>query len=288
MGCEPPKSDSDPLSNSGDENGKLEIMNSLKENKNTIINRVWIVKKSINLKNIIVNLNPFVQINFPSLENKPKLLKPIKNVFNIRRKYGLIFSHWAIILELSNDSYVNIQFGRSGFSLEEFNKTEVEGENVLNSIVCTWGQDGDPFSFCYLGNANYKYDDLKEILKTKKEKETKLLKEKGKIYYNACFRNCQNFICDVEKILFGNNKIWHSFDYYLDEFYKHFFPEIDLNKLKTKYENELKMKNEKLFSLNFEEIKKIYLNVNMENEKSKEKFEKLKKNIFKLYYKYLS
>ena len=233
MGSESSKSDSESLSNSADENGKLEIMNCLKENKNTIINRVWIVKKSISLKdrNVNLNLNPFDFINFRFfLENKPKLLKPIENVFNIREKYGSIFSHWAIILELSNDSYVNIQFGRSGFSLEEFNKTEVEGENVLNSILYTWGQDGHPFSFCYLGNANYKYDDLKEKLKTEKEKETKLFEEKGKTYYNVCFRNCQHFVCDVEKLLFGNTKILHSFDYYLDEFYKHFFPEIDLNK----------------------------------------------------------
>ena len=43
------KSDSDSSSNSGNKNCEFETINYLKENENTIINRVWIVKKSITL-----------------------------------------------------------------------------------------------------------------------------------------------------------------------------------------------------------------------------------------------
>jgi len=83
-------------------------------------------------------------------------------------------------LELSNGSYVNIQFGRNGFSLEEFDETDIKGENVLNSILNTWGQDGAPFSFCELGNANYNYGNLIEILKEKKNEEQISFQKKWK------------------------------------------------------------------------------------------------------------
>ena len=83
----------------------------------------------------------------------------------------------VIILELSNGSYVNIQFGKNGFSLEEYNKTEIEGENWLNSILGTWGEEDAPFSFCYLGNANYKYEELKLFLQKKKIEESDDLKD---------------------------------------------------------------------------------------------------------------
>ena len=55
MGSESSKSESD-SSNSGEKNSELEEMNDLKENKNTIINRVWVVKKSIRLKDEKVEL----------------------------------------------------------------------------------------------------------------------------------------------------------------------------------------------------------------------------------------
>ena len=259
------KSDSE-SSSSGIENGELEIMNCKKENQKTIINRVWIAKKPISLNDRHINLNDKVgfladKICNNVFKNKINLERPLENVFNIKNKYNSNFKHWAIILELSNDSYVNIQFGKTGFSLEEFNKTDIEGENILNSIVCTWGKDGSPFSFCYLGKTkNYKYDDLKNELLMEKIKEIKSLKENGKINYNACFSNCQHFVCDIEKILFGNIKFCHSFDYYLDEFYNHFFPHINLKKLKTKYERELHEKNEELFKLNFQKIKEMKIN----------------------------
>ena len=247
-------------SNSGNENGNLEIMNCLKENENTKINRVWIAKKSISLKDRNIDLF-HLNLNIRKIRflKKKNLIKPLKNVFNIRNKSTLHPMHWAIILELSNKSYVNIQFGRNGFSLKEFNKTDI-GENILNSILSTWGKDGDPFSFCYLGQANYKYEDLKEKLKIKKEKEEKRFKEKGITYYHLLFKNCQHFVCNVEKILFGYIKSWHSFDYYLDEFYNHFFPDINIYEIKQKYGKELHEKNIKLFRLNLKKISKIKIN----------------------------
>ena len=269
------KSDSE-SSNSGDEKGKLEIMNCLKENENTIINRVWIAKKSISLNDRHINFRPVEIIMFPFID-KINLVKPLENVFKLKNKYNSHFKHWAIILELSNDSYVNIQFGKNGFSLEEFNKTDIEGKNIFNSVVCTWGEDGCPFSFCYLGNANYKYDDLKEKLKTEKSKEAASFKENGKTYYNPCFSNCQHFACNFEKILFGDIKSWHSFDYYLDEFYNHFFPDINLNKLKVNYESKLHNENKKLFKLNVKEIQKLNKIL------SEKRIKKLKTKIEKLY-----
>ena len=170
-----------------------------------------------------------------------------KNLFNIKSNANTNFKHWAIIIELSNNSYANIQFGTNGFSLKEFNKTEIEGKNLLDSIIETWGEKDAPLSFCYLGNSNYEYEKLKKYLKQIKDEETKRFEEKNSTYYNLCFNNCQHFCCDIEKYLFGNIKNWHSFDYYLNEFFKFFYPNIDITNLKSKYEEELKKKNEDIF-----------------------------------------
>lgn len=89
----------------------------------------------------------------------------------VTNKTTLKFKHWAIILELSNKAYINIQFGRNGFSLNEFNNTENEEENVLDAILDTWGEVTQPFSFCFLGNSNFEYEKLKEQLKVLKEQE---------------------------------------------------------------------------------------------------------------------
>ena len=171
------KSDSH-SSNSGNNNGKLEKMICLKSNENKIINRVWIVKKSISLNNEHIAILAGFYIS--SALNNYFLLGNNSNPFAMINTFEPTFKHWAIILELSNDSYVNIQFGRNGFSLKEFNKTNIEGENILNSIKETWGQKGHPFSFCYLGNANYRYDELKNKLFEKKMKKKKFLKKKEK------------------------------------------------------------------------------------------------------------
>ena len=53
------KSDSDSSSNSADKNGILEEISFLKENENTRIKRVWIVKKSISLADVRVGLFEF-------------------------------------------------------------------------------------------------------------------------------------------------------------------------------------------------------------------------------------
>ena len=97
------KSDSDSSSNSGDNNGKLEEMICLKENENTNINRVWSVKKCISLSDGHVGF--FYLLEFV---NMGKLVKPKKDVFKIKNESKYYFKHWAIILELSNDSYVNV------------------------------------------------------------------------------------------------------------------------------------------------------------------------------------
>ena len=253
------KSDSDSSSNSGNKNGECETINYLNENENTIINRVWIVKKSITLNDRHVNAFPLAfQLSFIMLKKFSydiELIKPKPNVFEIKNEYNSHCKHWAIILELSNESYVNIQFGKSGFSLKEYNKTDIQGESIFNSIMGTWGEEECPFSFCYLGNANYQYNKLKNTLNERKNEELKKFEEKGSIYYNVCFNNCQHFACDIEKILFDKIQSWHSFNFYLDQFYEHFFPNIDLKILRLKYENTLKKENEELFKLNIKKIK---------------------------------
>ena len=187
------KSDSDSSSNSGNKNGECETINYLNENENTIINRVWIVKKSITLSDGHVNFRPFHFLNSLRISKKPiKLMKPKANVFKIKNECNSHFKHWAIILELSNDSYVNIQFGRNGFSLKEYNKTDIKGESVFNSIKETWGEDDNPFSFCYLGEAKYQYNELINTLNDKKKEESKRFEEKGETYYNVFSKNCQH------------------------------------------------------------------------------------------------
>ena len=262
------RSDSDSSSNSGLNNGEFEKMKCGDENKNTIIYRVWIAKKTITLTDDNVRVlppNPFDSSILLWLNHETngciKLILPKQNIFLIKNEIKLYAKHWAIILELSNETYVNIQFGRNGFSLKEFNKTNIEGESILNAILDTWGEEGHPFSFCYLGNANKKYDELKEYLEKRKTIETESFKEKDVVYYNACFYNCQHFACDIEKFLFEEIKGWHSFEYYLDQFFKNFFPYIDMNKLKAKYENDLYKINEELFKLNVDEIVKKYAEV---------------------------
>jgi len=187
MGSESSKSSDS--SNSGKENSELEEMNDLKENKNTIINRVWVVKKSIRLtdENVDITygfkpLRGFAEhIGLLKYGNSIRgvLIDPKINIFNVKKGWNALPKHWAIILELSNGSYVNIQFGRKGFSLKEFNKeeTQLEGENLLNSILETWGKENTPCSFCYLGNAKYEYEKLKAFLKKKKMKKKKVKKD---------------------------------------------------------------------------------------------------------------
>ena len=159
-------------------------------------------------------------------ENKisvPKIKSSIpNNLFNIKNCIISQAKHWAIILELSNNTYVNIQFGRTGFSLKEFNVGE-RCENVYRAISDTWGRKDCPLSFCYLGEANYSYRSLLKYLVRKKEKESDEVDKKGKVWYNLFTENCQLFACEVEALIFGEIKFWHSFPYYLEDFYQKFF-----------------------------------------------------------------
>lgn len=227
------KSDSD-ISNCGDKS--VETMDCLDENNNEVIKRVWIVKKSIALGDL-ANSTILASFRDETLSSSEKILKEKIKAFDIKDETKCRFKHWATILELSNGTYVNIQFGAKGFSLKEFNKTKIDGESVLDSIVETWGYSNHPFSFCYLGEANYDYDKLKEKLKEIKNEELKRLKDKGSVYYHLVHRNCQHFACDLEKILFGSIQFWHSFDYYLLDFYQTFFSEINIDNLKRQLKN---------------------------------------------------
>ena len=263
------KSDSDSSSNSAHKKGKLEEITFLKENENTKIKRVWIVKKPISLADGHVNLlmhRTFCKIilllrKIPSkymVLNDSEFFEPKQNVFKIKNEYNSCFKHWALILELSNGSYVNIQFGRDGFSLKEFNETDVEGESVLNSITETWGEETLPYSFCYLGNADYEYNNLKNKLIKRKDDEAKKFKEEGKTYYNALHNNCQHFVCEIEEILFGSINVWHSFKYYLQDFFENFFPNININKLQNIHEKNIAEKNKILFKKNVDMLKEKY------------------------------
>ena len=85
-------------------------------------------------------------------------------------------------------------------------------------------------------------------------KKKKSFQQNGKVNYNLLFRNCHDFTCDIEKILFPNPKIWHHFEYYLDAFFYHFFPEIDLENLKSIYKEKLKKENEDIYYSNIDEV----------------------------------
>ena len=253
------KSDSQSSSNSASKTNELEKMNCQPANKNTIIKRVWIIKRSITVNDDHVQV--FNTLDLYSLFKRynknfeVSFFLPKQNIFKIKNESKWKFKHWATILELSNGSYINIQFGRNGFSVEEFARTNIEGENILKAILNTWGEESHPVSFCYLGEANYNYEILYNFLKKKKNMEEMKFMQEGNTYYNVIVYNCQHFCCEIELILFGYIQVWHSYPYYLNKFFKRFFPNININKLKMKYENDLKIYNEKLFKSNVNIIK---------------------------------
>ena len=242
MGSESSKSDSE-SSNSADDKKELETLDEKIKDQNAIIQRVWIAKKSISVTDEHINLFG---------KEEKKLSKLHKNLFKMKSRANINVKHWAMILELSNDYFVNIQFGRNGISLKEFEKTDIEGENIFYSIIETWGEKDAPISFCYLGKANIEYQKLKIHLKELKEKESKRYEEKKRTFYNLIYKNCQEFCCCLEEYIFREKKFWHSFDYYINEFYNTFFPKMDITKWKLKYEKELKNKNEEIFQNNLD------------------------------------
>ena len=264
-----------PDSSSRDLNNKSdsELMIFQKENENTIINRVWIVKRSISknqghIDKLYLNFIPSPERVFENFY----LEAPKHNVFNIKGEIKKNFKHWALILELSNGSYVNVQFGITGLSLKEFNKTNIPGESVLNAILETWGEDGHPFSFCFLGYANFSYEGLKEKLKSIKNKITKTVNEGSKNFYNVALNNCQDFVCKIEYSLFRYNDPLHPFDYYLNEFFEKFFPNVNMYILKKKYEEDLEKTNIKLYNKNMKKIEESRKKIEKE---LKEEFDKM-------------
>ena len=162
------ESDSESSSNSAERKGELEELECKPDNSYTNILRVWIVKKSISLADEHISKDSFILDNFIKHNGNSIIKNPKINIFDIKSEYHTRFKHWAIILELSNKTYVNIQFGRNGFSLREFNKEKIEGLSVLNAIIDTWGEENHPVSFCYLGSLNYNYETLKNYLRKKK------------------------------------------------------------------------------------------------------------------------
>ena len=241
--------------NNWNKQSDLEKMNFQTENENTIIYRVWVIKRSVSenqghIKSQDLNILP----SYEKVFNSFGLLEPKHNVFNINEEIKSNFKHWALILELSNGSYVNIQYGATGLSLKEFNKTNVPGENVLNAILDTWGQEGHPFSFCYLRYANYRYECLKNYLRPLKAQEIQNHNENGKNYYHVAFYNCQNFVKNIELILFEYNVPWHHFKYYLKKFFTKFFPNVNINILKKIHEENLIKENKKNLNKNMDKI----------------------------------
>ena len=257
------RSDSDSFSNCADNKNKLEEMADRPENRNEIIKRVWIAKKAVTFTDEHFKLNDEdifdyhdIQrfLGYKNSENKKKFRTLNRNIFTIKKGVNLYFKHWAILLELSNFSYVIIQFGKNGFALKEFDKTEINGENLLNSIIEIWGEQDSPLSFDFLGITNYDYEALKKELKRFKTKEEKKSNENNSAYYNLLFYNCQHFSKDIEKYIYGAIQACHKFNIYLDEFFKEFFPNIDMIKLKLNYETNLKAKNERIFKKNLKNI----------------------------------
>lgn len=166
-----------------------------------------------------------------------------KSIFDVKSGFNCYFKHWAVILELLNGSFVNIQFGRNGFSLKEFNETQIKREKLIRCNNWDLGKKDCPVSFCYLGIADYKYEKLKSILEKIKKDEIQHFDRNGVSYYNLISRNCQHFVCDIERILFRKIKFWHSFNFYLNEFLNEFFSNIDINELKKNHEKEIKKVN---------------------------------------------
>ena len=82
------------------------------------------------------------------------------------------------------------------------------------------------------------------------------MKEKGKIYYNLDFRICQLFACENEALIFGEIKFWHSFPYYLEDFFEKFFriDKLILNKFEFAIKNRIDNINRKIYENNLKSI----------------------------------
>ena len=63
--------------------------------------------------------------------------------------------------------------------------------------------------------------------------------------------------CDIEKILFNRIQIWHSFNYYLDDFINNFFPKVNLANLKLKYNEKIYKENKIIYNNNLKKIENL-------------------------------
>ena len=245
----------------------LENLNYTKKNSHETIRRVWIAKKAIpfpfddaqilglyeiskyNPSEYIKEILKKESISIPKIE-------PLKlNLFNINNSIKTNPKHWAIILELYNKTFVNIKFGRTGISLKEFSN----GERCFNAYLAiaeTWGLKDCPLSFCYLGEGSYSYRSLLKYLVRKKELESNEIDKKGRIWYNLFVENCQLFACEIEAFIFGEIKLWHSFPYYLEDFYQEFFdiPKSNMNTFESAVKDNIDKLNIEIYKKNMKNI----------------------------------
>ena len=97
----------------------------------------------------------------------------------------------------------------------------------------------------------------------------------------ALHNNCQHFACDIEKILFNSIKVWHSFGYYLEDFFKTFFPNININKIKEIHEKKINENNKELFKKNVDELKARYAILSGYEEAKKFGYKDMRKHLDK-------
>ena len=141
----------------------LEKFDYTSNNSHETITRVWIAKKAINLSDShvlgglglyeISEYNPSENVKGILKEKEisiPKIERLKSNLFNINNGINIYPKHWAIILELSNETFVNIQFGRTGFSLKEFDGNK-RCENAYLAISEIWGKSIALYHFAIWG-----------------------------------------------------------------------------------------------------------------------------------------
>ena len=98
-----------------------------------------------------------------------------------------------------------------------------------------------------------------EYLVRKKEKESNDIDKRGKIWYNLFVENCQLFACEIEALIFGKRKLWHSFPYYLEDFYQEFFGinKINMNIFESAVKDNLDKLNIEIYKKNMKNIEEF-------------------------------
>lgn len=178
-------------SNSAHKNQDPAPFDKLSFDNSPLITRVWICRKTISLYDEHV-----FREDGSMVKNMGKGFLQLGELFLGRDIY-----HWAVILELSNNCAVNIQFGRDGTSLKIFSSGN-KFENVAQAIRETWGQKNASKKFCFLGKPRKVFNEIYYYLEEKKREE-KLFG----VFYNLITYNCQLFAVEVEKEIFGIKKL---------------------------------------------------------------------------------